>query len=74
MDIIETSEGSQNGYLAIDAYDYARCIATILYNNREQNSRIREAARASVDRFSEAEFEAGFLRAISSILDDKGFQ
>ncbi|XP_053684490.1 GDP-Man:Man(3)GlcNAc(2)-PP-Dol alpha-1,2-mannosyltransferase [Sabethes cyaneus] len=72
MDIVETSEGSQNGFLAIDAYDYARCIATILYNSREQNCRIREAARASVDRFSETEFEAGFLRAISTILDDKG--
>ncbi|XP_058463028.1 GDP-Man:Man(3)GlcNAc(2)-PP-Dol alpha-1,2-mannosyltransferase isoform X1 [Malaya genurostris] len=74
MDIIETSEGSQNGYLAIDAYDYARCIATILYNSREQNSRIRDAARASVGRFSEKEFESGFLRAISPIMDDKEFQ
>lgn len=74
MDIVETSEGSQNGYLAIDAYDYARCIATILYNGREYNGKIRDAARASVDRFSEKEFENGFLRAISPILDDKEFR
>lgn len=71
MDIIETSEGSQTGYLAVDAYDYARCIATILYNGREYNNKIRQAARASVDRFSEQEFENGFLRAISPILDEK---
>uniref|UniRef100_A0A182Q1T1 GDP-Man:Man(3)GlcNAc(2)-PP-Dol alpha-1,2-mannosyltransferase n=1 Tax=Anopheles farauti TaxID=69004 RepID=A0A182Q1T1_9DIPT len=69
MDIIETSEGSQNGYLAFDAYDYARCIANILYNTPEYNAKIRDAARASVDRFSEKEFENGFLRAISPIMD-----
>ncbi|XP_049540398.1 GDP-Man:Man(3)GlcNAc(2)-PP-Dol alpha-1,2-mannosyltransferase [Anopheles darlingi] len=69
MDIIETSEGSQNGYLAFDAYDYARCIATILYNTPQYNAKLREAARASVERFSEKEFENGFLRAISPIMD-----
>jgi alpha-1,2-mannosyltransferase len=45
VDIIETSEGSQTGYLADEAEDYARCIATILYNNREHNDKIRNAAR-----------------------------
>ncbi|XP_052872592.1 GDP-Man:Man(3)GlcNAc(2)-PP-Dol alpha-1,2-mannosyltransferase [Anopheles cruzii] len=69
MDIVETSEGSQNGYLAFDAYDYARCIATILYNTPDYNAKLREAARASVERFSEKEFESGFLRAISPIMD-----
>lgn len=69
MDIIETSEGSQTGFLAVDAVEYAKCIATILYNTKEQNNTIRKAARASVDRFSEAEFEKGFLRAIGSFFD-----
>lgn len=45
MDIIETSEGSQTGYLADEAEDYARCIATILYNTEENNAKIRNAAR-----------------------------
>lgn len=45
MDIIETSEGSQTGYLADDAYDYAKCIANILYNSYEENETIRKAAR-----------------------------
>lgn len=45
MDIIETSEGSQTGYLAVDAMDYATCLATILYNTKEENDTIRDAAR-----------------------------
>lgn len=45
MDIIETSEGSRTGYLATDAMDYANCIRTILYNIKEENEKIKEAAR-----------------------------
>lgn len=45
LDIIETSEGSQNGYLATDAIEYANCILTIIYNTIENNDRIRKAAR-----------------------------
>ncbi|KAM7357389.1 ALG11 alpha-1,2-mannosyltransferase [Cochliomyia hominivorax] len=64
LDIIETSEGSQNGYLAIDAIEYANCILSIIFNSKETNDRIRNAARSSVERFSEKEFETNFLRAI----------
>lgn len=45
MDIVETSEGSQNGYLAVEPEDYAHCIATILYNDKEYNDKIRSNAR-----------------------------
>lgn len=45
MDIIETSEGSQTGYLADEAEDYANCIATILYSSTEHIERVRNAAR-----------------------------
>lgn len=45
MDIIETSEGSRTGYLAVDAIDYAHSIANILYNTAEENDTIRNAAR-----------------------------
>lgn len=51
MDIIETSEGSRNGYLAVDAIDYAHCIANILYNTEEENDTIRNAARFVYGRF-----------------------
>lgn len=67
MDIIETSQGSQTGYLAVDAIEYAQCIMDILYNTKEQNDNIRAAARASVDRFSENEFQVNFLRAVSPL-------
>lgn len=45
MDILETSEGSQTGYLAVNTMDYAECLATILYNTKEENDAIRDAAR-----------------------------
>lgn len=45
MDIIETSDGSRTGYLAVNADDYAKCIATILYSTKEENDAIRQAAR-----------------------------
>lgn len=45
MDIVETSQGSQTGYLAVDAIDYAEAIARILYNTKETNDMIRNAAR-----------------------------
>lgn len=69
MDIIETSEGSQTGYLAVDALDYSRCLATIMYNMKEENDAIRTRARASVDRFSEKEFEKQFLRVVNPLFE-----
>lgn len=45
MDIVETAEGSQTGFLAVDALEYAECIADILFNTQEENDKIREAAR-----------------------------
>lgn len=69
LDIVETSEGSQTGYLAVDAMDYAHCLATILYNTKEDNEAIRKRARSSVDRFSEREFENQFLRIVSPFFE-----
>lgn len=45
MDIIETSNGSQNGYLATDALSYANCIMSIICNTKQENDQIRTAAR-----------------------------
>ncbi|KAH8299631.1 hypothetical protein KR044_003816, partial [Drosophila immigrans] len=67
LDIIETSEGSQNGFLATDAIEYAGSILNIILNPPELNANIINAARASVERFSEKEFDEQFLRAISAI-------
>lgn len=70
MDIIETSEGSQTGYLADDARDYADAIISIIFNAREENDKIRNAARASCDRFSEEEFQKNFIHAVSVLFDN----
>lgn len=45
MDIVETAEGSQTGYLAVDPLEYAQCLAAILYGTKQENDRIRAAAR-----------------------------
>lgn len=68
LDIIETSEGSQTGFLAVDPLDYANAIATILYTSKDELDAIRVRARASVDRFSEREFENNFSKIFESAL------
>lgn len=45
MDIVEMAAGSQTGFLAANAQEYAECIADILYNTPEENEKIRTAAR-----------------------------
>ncbi|XP_017464833.1 PREDICTED: GDP-Man:Man(3)GlcNAc(2)-PP-Dol alpha-1,2-mannosyltransferase [Rhagoletis zephyria] len=70
LDIIETSEGSQNGYLATNAVEYANCILSIICSSREVNETIRNAARSSVERFSEEEFEVNFLRAVTPLFNE----
>lgn len=64
MDIIMESEGSRNGFLAADEAEYAQAIATILKLSPRTKKILRDAARASVDRFSIEEFDKGFLRAV----------
>ncbi|ALC45198.1 CG11306 [Drosophila busckii] len=69
LDIVETSEGSQNGFLATDAVEYAACILNIILSPDEANQNIIDAARSSVARFSEEEFDKQFLRAISTLFN-----
>jgi len=67
-DIIEESEGSRNGFLASDEVEYAQTIARIIKMSPSSRTKIREAARSSVDRFSVEEFEKGFLRTVEPFL------
>lgn len=67
LDIIETSEGSRLGFLAITSDEYARCMAYILQMNEGEVTAIRERARASVDRFSTKNFQEEFLRAVEPL-------
>lgn len=67
LDIIETSEASRLGYLALTAEEYAHTLKHILYLHDEEIAEIRERARASVDRFSCKKFQEEFLRAIEPL-------
>ncbi|XP_044763883.1 GDP-Man:Man(3)GlcNAc(2)-PP-Dol alpha-1,2-mannosyltransferase isoform X2 [Coccinella septempunctata] len=67
LDIIETSEGSRLGFLAVCPQDYAHSIKYILKADEDEINAIRERARSSVDRFSTEKFRNEFLRAIGPI-------
>ncbi|GLG95470.1 Asparagine-linked glycosylation protein 11-like protein [Gryllus bimaculatus] len=70
MDIVEEAEGSRNGFLAESEMEYAQTIAAILQLSASSRENICTAARASVDRFSVAEFETGFLRTMQPLLSN----
>ncbi|XP_076051584.1 ALG11 alpha-1,2-mannosyltransferase [Oratosquilla oratoria] len=63
MDIVVDNDGQRTGYLASDEESYAQAMKEVLEATDFERSVIREAARASVDRFSEAKFEDVFLQA-----------
>ncbi|XP_032453976.1 GDP-Man:Man(3)GlcNAc(2)-PP-Dol alpha-1,2-mannosyltransferase [Nasonia vitripennis] len=66
-DIIETQTGSQNGFLAQDAEEYAQILAYIIKMTPNERDTIRNAARSSVHRFSTEHFEKEFLRTIEPL-------
>lgn len=70
-DIIETQPGSQNGFLAEDAEEYATIMAHIIKMHPEDRNAIKMAARASVSRFSDEAFEREFLRTIEPFFRQK---
>ncbi|XP_068205696.1 GDP-Man:Man(3)GlcNAc(2)-PP-Dol alpha-1,2-mannosyltransferase-like [Palaemon carinicauda] len=70
MDIVIDYEGQQTGYRATDVESYAHAMKTILENSDEERELIRRAARASVDRFSDTEFELSFLNASEQLFSD----
>lgn len=67
-DIIQTKGISRSGFLASDASEYARAIVTALALAPEARQDIISAARASVNRFSEDEFNKSFLRSVAPLM------
>lgn len=67
-DIVAPHGASRTGYLAVEPEEYARAILEVIALSSDERKRIIEAARASVDRFSEMEFEKAFLRAAEPLL------
>jgi alpha-1,2-mannosyltransferase len=70
MDIIVEDPNIRNGFLAIHDKEYAASIAHILTNTSSEAQRcIRERARDSVNRFSEKQFEIGWIRTMESLVN-----
>uniref|UniRef100_A0A0P4W684 GDP-Man:Man(3)GlcNAc(2)-PP-Dol alpha-1,2-mannosyltransferase n=1 Tax=Scylla olivacea TaxID=85551 RepID=A0A0P4W684_SCYOL len=67
MDIVVDYEGQQTGYRALDVESYAQAMKTVLESSSETKESMRLAAKSSVDRFSDAEFEMAFLGACESL-------
>ncbi|KAM3956342.1 ALG11 alpha-1,2-mannosyltransferase [Aphomia sociella] len=67
-DIVDAGETSRTGFLAAEADEYARAILEVIALSPDERKRIVQAARASVERFSEAEFENAFLKAAECLV------
>ena len=68
MDILTPHNGKPTGYLAHDVTSYTDAMEAIFSLTNEQRTAICENARKSVTRFSEQEFEQGFLSAMTLFL------
>eukprot|EP00057_Strongylocentrotus_purpuratus_P032333 XP_787277.1 PREDICTED: GDP-Man:Man(3)GlcNAc(2)-PP-Dol alpha-1,2-mannosyltransferase isoform X2 [Strongylocentrotus purpuratus] len=69
MDIVVPHQDQPTGFLADTEEGYADTMLKILRMTSEERMKIRLAARSSVDRFSEKEFEKSFLAASEKLFD-----
>lgn len=70
LDIVVPHEGRQTGFLADSEDSYAAAMETILALAPSARLEMRRAARKSVGRFSDQEFEACFLSAMESLMSE----
>lgn len=68
LDIVVPFDEGQTGFLADDEDGYADAVNRILDLPPDARLRIRRNARRSVARFSDREFEAGFLAAVEPLM------
>ena len=69
LDIVKDYKGRKTGFLAEDVDSYSLKMTEILDLSPDERFAIKSNARESVNRFSEEEFEAGFLSATESLFD-----
>jgi len=62
LDIVVDYNGQRTGFLASDVDSYSSCLDTIFGLGADQLTKIRQNARESVKRFSDARFSENFLR------------
>ena len=69
MDIVIEDANGRNGFLAVHDKEYAAVISYILGMSPDGRQAIRDRARASVDRFSDHDFEMAWIRATESLIN-----
>lgn len=67
MDIVVPYNGQTTGFLASDETAYADAMERVFRMSSKERQDIREAAKASVVRFSDEEFEVSFIEAVQPI-------
>ncbi|XP_072945332.1 GDP-Man:Man(3)GlcNAc(2)-PP-Dol alpha-1,2-mannosyltransferase [Epargyreus clarus] len=67
-DIVQTAAAARTGFLAAEPDEYARALLEAIALSPEQRRQLVDAARASVERFSETEFEKSFLIAVEPLM------
>ncbi|XP_064636019.1 GDP-Man:Man(3)GlcNAc(2)-PP-Dol alpha-1,2-mannosyltransferase-like isoform X2 [Lineus longissimus] len=68
LDIVTEYHGKKTGFLASDEESYAKAMKTIFDMSEAERLEIRSNARESVKRFSDDDFEAGFVAATEVLL------
>jgi len=71
LDIVVEYNGQSTGFLASDADSYASCLNTIFTLCTDTLMDIRQNARKSVKRFSDARFSETFLIVTELLLTDE---
>ncbi|KAL4229705.1 asparagine-linked glycosylation protein [Mactra antiquata] len=69
LDILIPYNGKQTGFLASDAESYSESLRTILNLSEKQSIDIRENARKSAERFSDDEFNQGFISVVEPFME-----
>ncbi len=61
MDIVVPYNGEKSGLLAETEEEYCECLYSIFKMDSKQKTKIREAAREQVKKFSQEQFNQNFL-------------
>ena len=68
LDIVVPYYDQPTGFLASDVESYAKCMAKIFSLSEKERTEIQLNARSSVQKFSDAEFENGFLSVFDNFM------
>jgi len=69
MDIVVDHNDNKTGFLAEDVASYSDTLEKIFKLTSQEKFEIRQNARESVSKFSENEFEKGFLNVVEPYIE-----